>query len=102
MITPMGTNAIHLSEAEVARDIRSLVDLVQAGAEVVVERDSQPIAVLRSMDSVLEPRNRELLESATELLKLPAQPRDDSEELATSTPPLGFRMLGGRRVPEKS
>lgn len=90
----MGSNAIHMSEAELARDIHSLVDLVRAGAEVVVERDSQPIAVLRSMDSALEPGDRKLLESAAELLaQLPAEARDDSDPLATSTPSLGFWML---------
>jgi antitoxin (DNA-binding transcriptional repressor) of toxin-antitoxin stability system len=94
MITSMGTNAIHMSEAELARDIHSLVNLVRAGAEVVVERDSQPIAVLRSLDSAVEPGNRELLESASELLKQsPAEARDDSGQLATSPTFLGFWML---------
>jgi antitoxin (DNA-binding transcriptional repressor) of toxin-antitoxin stability system len=90
----MGSNAIHMSEAELARDIHSMVDLVQAGAEVVVERDSQPVAVLRATDSAREPGNRKLLESAAELLaELPAEGRDNPDELATSTASLGFWML---------
>ena len=90
----MGTNAIHTSEAELARDIHSLVDLVRAGAEVVIERDSQPMAVLRSLDSAVEPGNCELLESASELLKQsPAEARDDSDQPATAATSLGFWML---------
>lgn len=39
---------IHISEAEAARDFAGLLARVRAGAEVVIEDDSRPIAVLRS------------------------------------------------------
>jgi antitoxin (DNA-binding transcriptional repressor) of toxin-antitoxin stability system len=38
---------IHISEAEAARDFAALMDQVRSGAEVVIENDSSPIAVLR-------------------------------------------------------
>lgn len=37
-----------MSEAELARDIASVLDRVQAGTEIVIERNAQPVAVLRS------------------------------------------------------
>lgn len=48
----------HMTEAELARDIVSVLDRVQAGAEIVIERDSKPVAVLRAA----EPRRRKLSE----------------------------------------
>jgi antitoxin (DNA-binding transcriptional repressor) of toxin-antitoxin stability system len=38
---------VHMSEAELARDIASVLDRVQSGAEIVIERNAQPVAVLR-------------------------------------------------------
>lgn len=40
----------HISEAEAVRDFAGLLARVRAGAEVVIEEDSRPIAVLRSPD----------------------------------------------------
>jgi antitoxin (DNA-binding transcriptional repressor) of toxin-antitoxin stability system len=40
--------ALHIDEADAARDLASLLDRVGAGAEVVIERDSQPVAVIRA------------------------------------------------------
>jgi len=40
---------LHLTEAELARDIQSVMEKVQQGLEVVVERDNQPIALLRAV-----------------------------------------------------
>ncbi len=37
-----------ISEAEAARDFRALMSRVRAGAEVVIEADAHPVAVLRS------------------------------------------------------
>jgi antitoxin (DNA-binding transcriptional repressor) of toxin-antitoxin stability system len=56
---------LHISEAELARDIRAVLDRVQSGAEFIVERDAQPIAVLRAP----EPRRRKLSEIASSLSK---------------------------------
>lgn len=38
---------LHISEADVVRDPAAILKRVQAGAEVVIERDAQPFAVIR-------------------------------------------------------
>jgi antitoxin (DNA-binding transcriptional repressor) of toxin-antitoxin stability system len=38
----------HISEAEAARDLRGLLDRVRAGAEVIIESGSSPIAVIHA------------------------------------------------------
>ncbi len=43
----MSKPAIHVSEAEAANDFPSLLARVRAGAEVVIERDAEAVAVLR-------------------------------------------------------
>ena len=47
---------IHISEAEAARDFASLLARVRAGAEVVIEHDSQPIAVMHPAGDEFRPR----------------------------------------------
>jgi antitoxin (DNA-binding transcriptional repressor) of toxin-antitoxin stability system len=54
---------LHISEADLARDVHGVLDRVQSGAEVIVERNAQPIAVLRAA----EPRRRKLSEIAAAL-----------------------------------
>jgi antitoxin (DNA-binding transcriptional repressor) of toxin-antitoxin stability system len=39
---------IHISEAEAARDLPSLLAQVRAGAEIVIESDARPAAVLKA------------------------------------------------------
>jgi antitoxin (DNA-binding transcriptional repressor) of toxin-antitoxin stability system len=39
---------VRISEAELARNVRSVIARVETGAEVVIERDSRPVAVLRA------------------------------------------------------
>jgi antitoxin (DNA-binding transcriptional repressor) of toxin-antitoxin stability system len=39
---------LHMTEAEVARDLHTVLEKVRQGAEVVVERDSRPVAVIRA------------------------------------------------------
>ena len=56
---------MHISEAELVREIASLLDRVQSGTEIVIERDAKPIAVLRAA----EPRRRKLSEIAAALPK---------------------------------
>ncbi|MBI3663871.1 MAG: hypothetical protein HY234_12585 [Acidobacteria bacterium] len=51
---------IHVSDAEAASDFASLLDRVSAGAEVIIERDSRPVAVVRPAEN---PRGRLLSES---------------------------------------
>src|SRR4051794_17666514 len=38
---------LHMSESEVARDLAAGLDKVRDGAEIVVERGSHPVAVIR-------------------------------------------------------
>jgi antitoxin (DNA-binding transcriptional repressor) of toxin-antitoxin stability system len=44
--------ALHISEADLTKDILSILRRVQTGAEVIVERDAQPVAVLRPIEPV--------------------------------------------------
>jgi prevent-host-death family protein len=56
----MAKDVIHVSDAEAANNLSSLLERVSAGAEVIIERDSRPVAVVRSPDL---PRGRLLSES---------------------------------------
>ncbi len=42
----MPKNIIHISEAEAANDFASLMARVREGAEVVIEKDARPVAVV--------------------------------------------------------
>jgi antitoxin (DNA-binding transcriptional repressor) of toxin-antitoxin stability system len=55
----MSKRALRISEAEAASDFFSLLAQVRAGAEVVIERDAEPVAVIRPA----EPRARPLSDS---------------------------------------
>ncbi len=48
MIPSMDPRVLHVSEADAVRDLAAILKRVQAGAEVVIERDAQPLAVIRS------------------------------------------------------
>ena len=39
---------VHISEAELERDLHAVLEKVRQGAEVIVERNHQPLAVLRA------------------------------------------------------
>lgn len=54
---------LRITEAELARDIAAVLDRVQSGAEIVIERDARPVAVLRAA----ELRRRKLSEIAASL-----------------------------------
>ena len=54
---------VHISEAELARDIAAVLDRVQCGTEIVIERNARAVAVLRPA----EPRRRKLSEIAASL-----------------------------------
>ena len=43
----MAKEVIHISEAEAASDFAALLDRVRKGAEVVIEHDARPVAVVR-------------------------------------------------------
>ena len=55
----MAKEVIHISEAEAASDFAALLDRVRKGAEVVIEHDARPVAVVRAA----EPYTRLLSES---------------------------------------
>lgn len=55
----MAKNVIHVTDAEASRDFAWLLDRVRAGAEVIIERDSLPVAVVRPAEA---PRGRLLSE----------------------------------------
>ena len=44
----MSMATIHISEAEAARDFAGLLARVRAGAEVVIESDTHPVAVIHT------------------------------------------------------
>lgn len=47
----MAKDVIHISEADAASEFSSLMARVRAGAEVVIENDARPVAVLRSAEA---------------------------------------------------
>jgi antitoxin (DNA-binding transcriptional repressor) of toxin-antitoxin stability system len=46
MITFM--ESLHITEADAVRDLASILKRVQAGTEFIIERDAQPLAVIRA------------------------------------------------------
>ena len=38
---------VHMSEAEVARDLHAVLAKVQQGVEIVIEQDHRPVAVIK-------------------------------------------------------
>lgn len=46
MIRDMMT--VHVTEAELARDVRAVLEKVRQGIEVVIEQDNRPVAVLKA------------------------------------------------------
>lgn len=48
----MAKDVIHISEAEVASKFASLMARVRAGAEVIIEHDARPVAVLHPAEPV--------------------------------------------------
>ena len=45
---------LHITEAELAKDVHAVLEQVKQGGEVVVEQDHRPVAVIRSAED--EPR----------------------------------------------
>lgn len=49
----MGRHVIHISEKEAAAtDVATLLAHVRAGAEIIIEKDKRPVAVLHPAESV--------------------------------------------------
>jgi len=76
----MAKNIIHISEAEAASDFAAVLARVRAGAEIVIEDDARPVAVVRPA----EPHVRCLSESlrlAKELASTATLDEDFDREL---------------------
>lgn len=56
----MARRVIHLSDAEAAKDFAAVLERVREGAEIVIEHDARPVAVVRAAENV---RGRLLSES---------------------------------------
>jgi len=52
IILSMERPALHISEADLTKDIVSILRRMQTGAEAIIERDAQPVAVLRPIEPV--------------------------------------------------
>lgn len=59
----MATRVIHISEAEAARDFSAVLAQVRGGAEVIIEKDTQPVAVIRPVLPALDWSECSLVES---------------------------------------
>ena len=42
---------LRISEGDLAKDVRAILQRVETGAEIVIERDSRPVAVIRAAES---------------------------------------------------
>jgi antitoxin (DNA-binding transcriptional repressor) of toxin-antitoxin stability system len=47
MIEGMEREVVHVSPAEVIRDIAAILDRVERGAEVIVEKDDHPVVLIQ-------------------------------------------------------
>ena len=47
MIASMEPQVLHVSEADAVRDLAAILQRVESGMEVVIERNAQPLAVIR-------------------------------------------------------
>src|SRR5260221_8098850 len=43
-----GMAQVHMTEAEVARDLHAVLEKVREGVEVIIEQDYRPVAVIRT------------------------------------------------------
>jgi antitoxin (DNA-binding transcriptional repressor) of toxin-antitoxin stability system len=44
--------ALHISEAELARDLHAVLEQVRQGGEVVVEQDHRPVAIMKPATAI--------------------------------------------------
>jgi len=59
----MAKDVFHISDADAANDFASVLDRVRAGAEIIIEHDARPVAVVRPA----EPRPGRLLSESIAL-----------------------------------
>lgn len=48
-----GMEPLRISEGDLAKDVRSILKRVETGGEVIVERNAQPVAVIRPAELVI-------------------------------------------------
>jgi antitoxin (DNA-binding transcriptional repressor) of toxin-antitoxin stability system len=48
----MEPQVLHITEADLVRDLRAILQRVESGAEIIIERNAQPVAVLRAAGPV--------------------------------------------------
>ena len=65
----MTKQVIRISDAEAANDFASVLERVRAGAEIVIEHDARPVAVVRPA----EPRGGRLLSESIALAEAHAK-----------------------------
>src|SRR5215472_19071260 len=56
----MAKSVVHISEAEAASDFASLIARVRSGAEVVIEDNARPVAVMRPAEPYVRPLSESL------------------------------------------
>lgn len=85
---------VHMSEAEVARDLHGVLTRVREGVEVVIEQDHRPVAVIRAQNHSGRPITEILSEARQRNLAVTLDENfgRDLEEIVTShqqpwTPP---------------
>jgi antitoxin (DNA-binding transcriptional repressor) of toxin-antitoxin stability system len=88
----MADHSIHISEAEAARDFKGWLERVREGAEVVIELDGVPVAVIRPPES-----NVRMLSQSGE----PHVPTLIERESARSLASLGGSMPGLKKIPRR-
>jgi antitoxin (DNA-binding transcriptional repressor) of toxin-antitoxin stability system len=59
-----GMAQVHMSDAEVAKNFAAILERVRQGAEIVIEQDARPVAVLKST-----PRTGRLISECIALAK---------------------------------
>jgi antitoxin (DNA-binding transcriptional repressor) of toxin-antitoxin stability system len=84
----MAKRVIHISETDAASDFASLLDRVRDGAEVIIERDARPVAVVRPPEAL---RGRLLSESI-------ALAEAHAKELGHAQPTCARSLIAASRV----
>jgi antitoxin (DNA-binding transcriptional repressor) of toxin-antitoxin stability system len=47
-----GMEPLHISEGDLAKDLLGVLRRVETGTEIIIERDAQPVAVIRPVEAV--------------------------------------------------
>ena len=65
---------VHMSEAELARDLHAVLEKVRQGAEVIVERDAKPVAVIKAPQFRGRPIDECIAMARARVLRWPQRP----------------------------